>query len=343
MNGMDIYKGLGGLDADIILKATPDTEKQRKNNRIRLVSVAACICLMLAAGISLVIKFCFPVSSYHEYLRKYISFEQTLAEATDVVIAEYKGFREAEDDFMLYKFSVYDRIYGNAPDEIEVSISKPILKTIENDNDVQYSTVDIGFEKGTEYILVLERGDRNIVYKKTVPYLLLNEIIINTEDFSKSSMYCKPINEHTEGITFSDELTKADLISYIHEKTKNNVRELSPTQSYIDSDDIDTIVSESPDIIKVKINKLNYTTRTAIFDTDFYWCTVEEVLKGDLSVGQTVGVIFFADTVRQGKEYIVAVNVINEKSDNTKVCYFTSKNNLYGLKEYDRIKKIIAE
>ena len=84
-------------------------------------------------------------------------------------------------------------------------------------------------------------------------------------------------------------------------------------------------------MIRVRVDSLGYSTHTDLLDVDLYWCTVTKSIKGDLKVGDKVGVVFFADTVKQGEEWAVAAYIVNDNTSDAPVLYFTSRNSLLGL------------
>lgn len=58
MTGMDIFRELGGLDAQLVMEAAPTERPPRRAHKItRWAAIAACACLLVAGGIRLAIAF----------------------------------------------------------------------------------------------------------------------------------------------------------------------------------------------------------------------------------------------------------------------------------------------
>ena len=79
-----------------------------------------------------------------------------------------------------------------------------------------------------------------------------------------------------------------------------------PARRYTTSDDPDEIAAASEDILVV--TTLEALPPGELNGTQSYRCRVEEVRRGGTAVGETVIVVFFADTVGAGETVLVLAN-----------------------------------
>ncbi len=335
------------IDQDLVEEYAKEKEhlKRKRENKKKSLRItwgaAACVCLIVSIVIILNWPEKEPTVSLG--LRQYKTFEETLCMATDVVIAKYQGSELAGNEMMLHKFAVSESVYGDASGVLDIYITQPYITVTEDATAVGKENT-IVLSRDTDYMLVLEKADAHGVYTRFVPYIMMNETIINVDSLADSQMYGESIVKHSTGISFTNELSKEALINYVKSITSKNIVTESPTAGYIKSNNISDIIAESPNVIKIKVDKLNYTTKTDWLSIDMYQCTVTESIKGDIAVGEKIAVTFFADTVKAGEECIVAVKVINEDAvagDMSPVCHFTSKSSLFDLSKYQEIKDMV--
>ena len=79
-----------------------------------------------------------------------------------------------------------------------------------------------------------------------------------------------------------------------------------PARRYTTSDDPDEIAAASEDILVV--TTLDALPPGELNGTQSYRCRVEAVRRGGTAVGETVIVVFFADTVAAGETVLVLAN-----------------------------------
>ena len=249
------------------------------------------------------------------------SFEESLDHATDVVCGEYIESGEYANNVLHY-FAVKARVYGNAPDVI----------TVIADNNV--------YEKGKNYLLILFDDNFAEAYRKILTYQVLGGIFIDLEDPAGALMYGEPIALRAKELDFSKDGIES-IIAYIAERTSDNVREGEVWYGCIYSDSAAEIIAGSPEVIKVKVDSTGSILRGDLHDIDEMNCTVTEVYKGDLKPGATVTVSFFPDTAKIGKEYVVAVKVINPVVMRP-LCIFTSPGSLITGFTEDEIRGMVS-
>lgn len=115
------------------------------------------------------------------------------------------------------------------------------------------------------------------------------------------------------------------------------LRTMPPGKTLSDAETLEEIVADAPAIFQVKPIELLTEVKGDLKHTEIWHCEIIETLKG--SVMGEIQVIFFADTVEVGEEYIVAVEGID--SD---VFYgFITKDSLRPVSEKAEIKSYISE
>ena len=84
MTNKNIYRSLGGLDPELILKAAPaeKVQKKKKNSWVKWASLAACFCLVIVGVFHFVIPFFpnqSPVSIWPKTHYETTSFDEIVA------------------------------------------------------------------------------------------------------------------------------------------------------------------------------------------------------------------------------------------------------------------------
>ena len=255
--------------------------------------------------------------------RVYYTFEEVLPARTDVVIVNYVGHRPFGERLTEFEFTVVDRIVGNAADTIFV-----------------YSSDALSFTEGSDYLLALYRLWQ--AHRRTHPdgFMFIGELIINLDDPTKSTMYNEPLYLHATELDFNSmNLTREQIIAFVAEKTANN----PPGRDHIRSDNIMDIITGSSYVLVVDIDRplrlVDEQVSRDWMETDIYYVTVVEALKGDIDVGAEMNVAFFADTVQTGERHTVAVRRVSEGGTSFD---FTSRDSLYSMNQRDEILEILA-
>ncbi|MCL2409337.1 MAG: dockerin type I domain-containing protein [Oscillospiraceae bacterium] len=271
---------------------------------------------------------------------EYLTFEQALLVSTDIVIANYVGSRPFGETLVEFEFVVLDRILGNAAGTIFVYAENAYASVMGVMGASSYNPSESTFSSGTDYLLVLDRLWRAVALTHPDGYLFINGLIIDLDNPAGSTMYNEPVSHHATEINFnSRSLDREELIAFITEKTANN----PPGRDHIRSDNIVDIIAGSPCVLIVEIGEprslASAQSPSDWVESDRYYVTVVEVLKGDVDVGVELIISFFADTVQTGERHIVAVARLEEGSTTFS---FTSRNSLYRLDQRDEIMGILA-
>jgi len=269
----------------------------------------------------------------------YFTFEEALQRlATDVVIAQYAGHRPFGEHLTEFEFHVTSRILGNAADVVFVYATNNYTSIIGGGN-TRYNRSTMMFTRGTHYILPLQRLRGATRNTHDDGFLFVRNIVINYENPSLSTMYNEAIALHASEINFNDTaLTQNQIVSFIQNKTRNN----PPAREHIRSTDIVDIITGSPYVLLVEINEprsLAHTQATRDWrETDIFYVTVVNSLKGDLDIGSSIVNEFFAYTVQTGERHIIAVERLTTGST---TFMFTSRNSLFDMRQLDEIMHIL--
>lgn len=272
---------------------------------------------------------------------RHFTFEEAVTElTTDVVVAQFVRQRQFGENLIEFEFAVTERILGTAADRIFVYEESNLIATvIGGEREIVFRPGDMTFNLETEYLLPLIK--HSTIYSKTHEdgYLFVSNIAIDLNAPFNSVMYNEPLSQHTNQIDFNNDVSRDRIISYIDELTKNN----TPSKNeFIRSDVMNDIISESPYVWVIEINEpfrlSSEQSTTDWMDTDIYYGTVLQVLKGDTSIGYEFTMIFFADTVKPGEHHIVAIESPREGSTNYR---FTSRNSLFNIEKLEEIKLLL--
>jgi len=275
----------------------------------------------------------------------YRTFEQTLAQqdwVTDVVIAQYIGHRPFGQTLTEFEFVVSDWIFGTpqVPDVDENRIFI-YVRNYENahilghGDSVDFNPGDLSFIPGVDYLLPLHAEISPYLHLRDNAFTFLMDIVINLDEPAMSMMYSESLADHSTILDFEQTLSRAEIISFITELTRDN----PPRRNFIRSEEITNIVHGSPYILVVEITE-PFRLSSGVSDwqsTDLYYVTIIQALKGDLEIGSEPVVIFFADTVQLGEQHIVAV------VGDPDWLRFTSRDSLFRMDQLDEIISIIND
>ncbi len=264
-----------------------------------------------------------------QYLMEYLTFEQIVKKATDIVKAKCVGSNQAGDD-MEYTFEVIERFSGEDVDEFKVktmdynaSGSGASFTVYQSDN----------YKIGKEYYLFLTRHIS--VYQEYDLYRnFLAFVHVPADDVSKATIYNEHISNHSQLSEEFDANTFEEYIKTLIESRTDEEISLYMGEKYITSNDMNTIIDGTPHVIEIQVNEFDRINP----QTEISNCTVTKVLKGDMEVGSTQRVIFPKGKVEPGKKYIIAAKIIESQ-----YVVFSSKNSLFDVSQHDAIMECINE
>jgi len=270
---------------------------------------------------------------------EYMTFEEALAFATDVVIAQYVGSRPFGESLMEFEFIVSERILGNAADRIFVYTESNIRANVfGSPQPVTYMPGELTFTVGTYYILPL--GAIGSPYAKTHDdgFVFIRNIVINLDNPSESGMYSESLARHSTNLDFDRQLARSEITSFVADLTRSN----SPGEDFIRSSEIEDIIDGSPYVLVIEINEprrlVSQQATTDWMETDLFYITVIRSLKGELTIEFNV-MTFFANTVQTGEQHIVAAKPIEEGHN---WLDFTSRNSLFRMDQLNEIMRILG-
>lgn len=259
----------------------------------------------------------------------YMTFEESLARASHIVLARYTGEKITEKQYTDLKFVSLDTLKGKTIEK-EFYLRLLNYQVVVSDYGVSYIPTSGEYEKDDEYLLVLET--QNSVYIKNACYLSLNNIIIMPGE--KATIYNgSQISNHSENYKEGE-----NIVDYVVNYVENNPDLYEHNTEYIVSDNITEIASESPYIVVV--TPIEYKGGSDYNATEWYWCRVDSVLKGKIDE-EKIEIVFSRNTVKTGEQYIVMMALPDKES----VFYvLSSKNSLFleNSNEAEQIRDAIG-
>ena len=256
---------------------------------------------------------------------------------TDVVTVQHISSQPFGETLAEHEFIVLERILGNAPDRIFVYTPRPLESPYMPPITSNHIGFTFAFNPETEYLLPLIRIGNPYAKTHEDGYTMVNYIVIDLDNPSNSVELGRPLSSISYDlmeIDFEANPSMKQIIQFISELTEGN----PSGREYIRSDRLEDIIKDSPYVFVVEINRpLRLAHEQATRDwgeTDLFYATVVQVLKGDIEVGANIIVSFFAYTVQRGEQHIVAVEPLGEGSTWYR---FTSRNSLFGLEQLEEI------
>jgi len=276
-----------------------------------------------------------PIAVEKSYV--YRTFEEALLASTDVIIAQYVGHKDFGETLIVYEFVVHERVLGNAADRFFVYLENIYATTTRRE--LASSNVNMLFENSTSYLLALEKLWGADLKTHEDGYIFINNLVVNLDNPSESNMYNEPLSKHSTKLDFNNSnLSREQIISFVSELTANNTL----SREHIRSGNIEDIISGSHYVLVVEINEalrlLNEQASRDWMETDIYYCTIIQTLKGDIEVGHKMSMVFFADTVKTGQQFIIAAERLSEGGN---MYTMSSKNSVYDMNQLEEIKRII--
>lgn len=263
----------------------------------------------------------------------YMSFEETLASATNIVIATYTGEMEKCGIYYDLVFSPERQIKGSGVDkDFHVRVCNQSVTV--SDKNIQYVESVEKYTKNKKYVLILEK--QVSVYDAYDLYLPLNNVLI--EEGKNPTMYdCSALSN------FSDELKDIidfnSAIEYINDfQLKGIDTSKIVGTDFIRSDNLSEVVNKSS--IVAEVTAVELTAKSENNNTERYICSVQNVLKGDISKSD-IKIIFMAGTVEIGKKYTVLI----ERLGTSEYYILSSKISVYDSqdKASEQVKIIIKD
>ena len=270
----------------------------------------------------------------------WLPLEWALAEfTTDVVIVQYVASRPFGQNLTELEFVVLERLLGNAADRIFVYGE---FASAFDDRRVATSAhipgLGITFCHETNYLLPLRKISSPHANTRDDGFAFINYAVFDLDNPSNSVQLGRLLSHSSTYLSF-DDISRQEIISFVAELTRDN----PPAREFIRSDVIEDIITGSPYILVVEINRpLRLSTEQRTTDwgaTDLYYVTAIQTLKGDFISPDGFLIIFPADAVLPGERHIVAIEPIEEGSS---WYHFTSRNSLFAVEQLEYIMQILS-
>ena len=260
---------------------------------------------------------------------------------TDVVIVQHISSRPFGETLIEHEFVVIERVLGNAPDRIFVYTTRALESPYSPPITSNHIGFTFPFTPETDYLLPLIRIGNPYAKTHEDGYTMVNYIVIDLNNPLNSVELGSPLSSisfDSMELNFEANPSRVQIIQFISELTEGN----PAGREYIRSDRLEDIIKASPYVFVVEINRplrLAHEQVTRDWgETDLFYATVVQVLKGDIEVGANIVVSFFSYTVQRGEQHIVAVEPLSEGST---WFIFTSRNSLFNLEQLEEIEYFI--
>ncbi len=152
----------------------------------------------------------------------YMTFEQLVATATDIIKGKCVGV-DKKDDYVEYEFVVINRYLGEeVEDNIFVYVPDYAVTVI--NTDYSYRLSDLTYKEGSEYYLVLSKHVD--VYLPHDRYINVGgNLFMPANDISHSTLYGETLINHAQTKSINAE---KDLTDYLSKITTNKTDKIKP-------------------------------------------------------------------------------------------------------------------
>ena len=257
----------------------------------------------------------------------YNQIEYLLGNVTDIVKATYVGTIKKHPNY-LHDFEVKEVVKGNCEKTIVTILATPqtISPGWANTPVKSYSSVEIEYETGKDYLLLLKR--RQSIHKDEEILSPIEDTLIlplkesGNLDLEKCKMYNTDLMLHLKDTETEQALKNGTFIERLLELTKNN-----PTvYNAIDKTDKEPIVTmnEADCVWVVKVERKIEDLLLPYYVSEYY-CKVTKTLKGEEK--EELIIQLPTEEVEIGKSYIIAT----QKNGNS--YYLSSHNSLFEYSE----------
>lgn len=249
---------------------------------------------------------------------QYMSFEDTLATATDIMVATYTGRTERHGIYYDLEFTPVKQVKGTRADgNVHVRICEQSVSVV--GTDIQYLEEPNRYVAGANYVLVLKKHIS--VYNPYDLYIPLNNILI--ENGESPTMY----DDSFVGIfstSIIEESSFEGILKYIEDFQLKGI-DVSQVNGYdyIRSTNLTDIVTLSSMVVEVVPVQLLGVSENN--DTERFLCNITNSLKGNILEGK-IKIVFFADAVDIGSTYTVLIEPLGD----SEYYILSSKNSLYA-------------
>lgn len=261
---------------------------------------------------------------------KYMTFEETLLAATNVVVATYTGEYETNGIYRDLIFVPVKQLKGvELTEYFYVSTHEHEVEVA--GHGITYRESSSQYVAGKTYILVLEKVVS--VYQSHDVYMPMNNILIDTN--GAASMYgSDSLADHSAALSANSGVD--DISAYITSFVEANVGHIPAIigTEYIRSNDIAKITEGTSLILRVTPTECIGGSENN--HTEQYLCHVDEILKGAVSA-QQIMVVFMEDTIVAGSKYVIMVEPLGN------FYILSSQNSVHPVSDTTTISQIEAK
>lgn len=254
--------------------------------------------------LSLTLTACSP-GSYHkqkeslEFEKEYLTFEDAVAQSDLAITGEFIEMVEHEN-YMEYAFKVIDCMYGDITDDI-IYLYCNLGTGYVSEIDYEYDLNHIVYEKGKDYILILEKQE-SLMYD--------HDRYMQTADL----VLCEENNEYTMYSQQIEIPEYATIIGYIRSlPNKSTSIEIDYDNVYEENNDEkaeDPIYAGEVTILSLEIEGIVHNGNT-------YKCSVNNLTQGqNLNAYEdgTILIVILKNTVQVGSTYFMEFSPVAKDS-----------------------------
>lgn len=269
--------------------------------------------------------------------REYWDFETRVGRSTDIVKATYEKAKpfttKSNDGSIVFEgvactFTVQERFRGDAAETIEVWFFK-----YSSDS---YSLEAAQYEEGKEYYLLLTRSTD--VLRHDYYTIVSRSTFLPADDMENARVDGEPLEQHATAESITQ--LKADPAAFFESRVDTEYLEAQYKPIY--ETDLPTVVTGSKYVLKVRVEKKSSNNGFA-FEREDYVCQVVTTIKGDVSEGEQIEVLFPTKAVSPGDEVIVAVHSHGKGFDTEQSFSFTSRASLMDVSQEEEIRQVLAQ
>lgn len=277
-----------------------------------------------------------PVSAYSNR-SSLLTFEEAVSAATDILVADFTAFHEADDYYEL-EFTVTKVLRGETTEKVIYVMTVPSEVHVEESPERSFVSGLYNYVPGHSYLLVLDR--RVSVYYEHDRYTMVGDIFVPLDDDLGVYMYYQPIEDVVAAETGTQSVSARGLTQ---DKVYDTVAALSKITSStvpyygtspVQPDTVEELTACSDYVLRVSVGDL--IADGTYQDTKTYECKILELLKGEFTAEETrewnqkIYVVFRTEDATPNGEYLL---FLERADENSRVFCYTSVNSVHSASD----------
>lgn len=285
-----------------------------------------------------------------------LTFEEIFLLSTDVVVAQFVGYRRMGRFTEELEFRVSERILGDAADTIFVYFVHRDVLFYPGIAEPNIELFAHQFEEGVNYLLPLFRNMSVVTNRHDDAYSFIagNCILINLDNPDQIMVRSENILFHSTELDFSSRgLSGMEVLSYVQQAINDDlefhaeqegVNENAHSPIVIRSNDVSEIVNGSPTIVEIEANQLVSTIDNCLFSHNIYIVTVTRSLKGSFELGYVFDILVPLNSMSLEGRYIVAIDSNSNRLTSRGYYSYplTSRNSVFPMEYEQQIGEILG-